>query len=201
MEIIKFDGAKPSNVSAKMYYYDSFFSKKESDFMFKRLYDQVHWREEKIKIFGKRRLVPRLIAWYGDEDAVYTYSGAVHQPLPWISILEKIKNHIQANAFGDYNSVLLNLYRDGNDSMGWHCDNEKELGDNPVIASVSFGASRYFSLKDKNDHATYKMLLESGSLLMMYGDMQECFYHSISKTKKCCLPRINLTFRKIKGKK
>ena len=117
--------------------------------MFAELRHTVSWRQEEILIFSQRRLVPRLVAWHGDTGARYTYSGTEHDPEPWLAALERIRDHACALTGAQYNAVLLNLYRDGRDGMGWHADDEPELGRNPAIASVSLGATRRFKLRHR----------------------------------------------------
>lgn len=189
----------PSNLLPKqgeIYHYPDFFSEAESTLFFESLLKEVPWKHEPIKIFGKEVMQPRLTAWYGDKE--YSYSGITMKPEPWNSTLLKIKERIEKIAGIKFNSALLNLYRDNQDSVGWHRDDEKELGRNPVIGSVSLGASRVFHLK----HYTEKDLkasveLKNGGFLLMKGETQHFWLHSIPKTKTSCGPRINLTFRTI----
>jgi len=167
--------------------------------LFVQLREQTRWSQDEIYIAGRRRQIPRLQAWYGDTKAHYSYSGLSMKPLPWTPVLLEIKQAAEALTGATFNSVLLNLYRNGQDSMGWHSDDEPELGPEPVIASVSFGATRDFALRHKHQK-THKMKLSlpSGSLLLMSGRLQQCWQHRVPKT---CLPvgeRINLTFRLIK---
>ena len=166
---------------------------------FDELKDSILWKHEKIKIFGRWVLQPRLAAWYGDEGTEYVYSGLKNSPNTWNDTLLGFKATLEAITNESFNSVLLNYYRDGQDSMGWHQDNEKELGNNPTIASLSFGASREFQLRHKFDKQipTIKCLLENGSILIMSGSTQKFWQHQIPKTKKQIGERINLTFRKI----
>jgi len=170
-----------------------------SDFYFSELLRSIPWRQKKILIFGKHVLEPRLTAWIGDPDAVYAYSGARMPPLSWTKALLKIKRRVENETDAKFNSVLANLYRDHRDSMGLHSDDEKELGKNPVIASVSLGATRKFIMKHRaNKKLPQKnYLLESGSLLVMRGDTQKFWKHGVPKETKLCGARINLTFRTI----
>mgnify|MGYP001247585789 CR=1 FL=1 len=180
-------------------YYPSFFEQKESDRYFKNLSDKITWRQDKIKIIGKEINLPRLTAWYGEKGFNYTYSGIKMNPLPWNDDLLKIKDLIENIAKVSFNSVLLNLYRTGNDSVSWHSDDEKEIDKNSPIASVSFGAIRDFQLKHKQDK-TLKRIdipLAHGSLLLMQPPTQEYWLHQLPKRKKVTDPRINLTFRVI----
>ncbi|MBT8142240.1 MAG: alpha-ketoglutarate-dependent dioxygenase AlkB [Gammaproteobacteria bacterium] len=169
---------------------------------FDTLRDEIEWRHEKIRLFGKRVLQPRLTAWYGDPGTDYVYSGLKNTPKAWTPTLQAIKHKIEEYSKTRFNSVLLNLYRDGQDSMGWHQDNEPELGDNPVIASLSFGASRKFQMRHKFDKTLAKLDFElhSGSLLIMSGQTQQYWQHQLAKTKKAVGQRINLTFRTIHHK-
>ena len=129
-------------------YYPHFFSEREANQYFNDLYSNIHWREEIYQMFGKRILAPRLVAWYGDEKAIYPYSGVTHKPRPWNTTLRVIKKKVELFCCQQFNSVLLNLYRNGKDSMGWHADNESVLGNKPVIISISLGGQRIFYFKD-----------------------------------------------------
>lgn len=181
----------------ELYWIKQFYSPSEADRLFTLFLSKLVWQEETIFIFGKWVKVPRLMCWYGDRDACYRYSGVTHQPLPWSAELLTIKKHIEQYSFHPFNSVLANLYRNGQDSMGCHADDEKELGPNPVIASLSLGDRRLFKLHHKKRKTTLDIDLEHGDLLIMAGALQHHWVHSISKTKQLKTPRINLTFRKI----
>lgn len=159
---------------------------------------QIAWEQGQIRMFGKWVMEPRLSAWYGDPGAAYTYSGKQQEPLAWIPELSALKSKTE-EAFGaSYNSVLLNLYRFGQDSMGWHSDDEKELGNSPVIASLNLGATRKFQLRRKDDKSTkIELELTHGSLLIMAGETQTFWQHQVPKTKKEVGVRMNLTFRHI----
>lgn len=161
------------------------------------LLQDVLWQEEHYTIYGKTVAAPRLVAWYGDPDATYSYSGISHTPLPWVPLLIELKNLVEQKSQHSFNSVLCNLYRNGQDSMGWHADKEPELGTNPYIASLSFGATRLFKFRHLKTKDTIDVLLENGSLLLMGGELQYHWRHSLPKTTKVNQPRINLTFRKI----
>jgi len=167
--------------------------------LFSMLHEQLAWRDEPITMFGKTFLQPRRIAWYGDEHAVYTYSGKMHSPLPWVAPLRAIMRVAEDLAATSFNSVLCNLYRNGNDSMGYHSDDEPELGRNPVIASFSIGAERVLHFRHKHDKtvATVKVPMPSMSMLVMRGDTQHAWKHALPKTSRCDQARINLTFRRI----
>jgi alkylated DNA repair dioxygenase AlkB len=167
--------------------------------LFHRLHDAVAWRQEPITLFGKRYLQPRLLAWYGDPEARYRYSGVVHEPLPWLPVLAALRDRVEALAGARFNSVLANLYRDHRDSMGLHADDEPELGKQPVIASLSLGEERVFRLRHRHDKSIepLRLPLPSGSLLVMRGDTQRNWKHEVPKRARPCGPRINLTFRYI----
>ena len=173
-----------------------FFDKQEADSFLDQLM-HLSWQEEQIKVFGRLFIVPRLVCWYGDINAVYSYSGVKHQPLIWDEELLKIKRRIENFSHYSLNSVLANLYRDGNDSMGWHADKEKELGQNPAIASLSLGDTRLFKMRHCKTKEIINIDLEHGDLLLMSGPLQHHWQHSIPKTQIEKKPRINLTYRKI----
>lgn len=175
-----------------------FFSKSLSDKYFRTLLDAIDWKQEKMNMYGKELLFPRLTAWYGDNDKPYTFSGITLQPNKWTPELLEIKKEVETKVDASFNSVLLNRYRNGNDSISWHTDAEKELGKNPVIASVNFGATREFQLKHINTNEKISIELSHGSLLIMMGELQHFWKHQIPKTKKTVGERINLTFRVIK---
>jgi alkylated DNA repair dioxygenase AlkB len=160
-----------------------------------RLIAETPWRAETITVYGKRHLQPRLTAWYG--EAAYSYSGLTLQPLPMTPLLASLRAAVEAATARRYNSVLLNYYRDGADSMGMHSDDEAELGPNPMIASLSFGAARRFILRHKRSGRTVKLDLGDGSLLLMGGELQHHWLHGINKTARVVGPRVNLTFRYI----
>lgn len=170
------------------------------------LFDSIHsetpWQQDQIRIAGKQLPIPRLQAWFGDIHTQYGYSGIELTPHPLPANLEDLKTKIEAISHSSFNSVLVNLYRDGQDSVSWHADDERELGTNPVIASLSLGTTRRFSLKHKQDKsfATQHIDLASGDLLIMGGATQHHWLHQVAKTKAVTLPRINLTFRKIQIK-
>lgn len=166
--------------------------------LFQVFSNKVPWRHDPIKVFGKTYMQPRLTSLHGTTNQGYGYANIRMQAQPMMPELNDILQRIAKIDNSDFNIVLLNLYRDGNDSNGWHADNEKELGQNPVIASVSLGAPRLFKLKHRYDkNLKHKLLLESGSLLLMSGATQHYWLHQVPKTKKQVGPRINLTFRKV----
>ncbi|MBK9460103.1 MAG: alpha-ketoglutarate-dependent dioxygenase AlkB [Sphingobacteriales bacterium] len=178
-------------------FYPNFFSKSESDMLLKSLHNNIIWKQESMNMYGKKIDFPRLTAWYGNNDKPYSFSGITLQPLPWTNEILIIKNKIDLIAKTEFNSVLLNLYRDGNDSISWHTDAEKELGINPVIASVNFGATRMFQLRHIKTKEKLEIELTHGSLLIMQGELQHFWQHQVPKTNKTVGERINLTFRVI----
>jgi alkylated DNA repair dioxygenase AlkB len=183
---------------ADIHYYPCFFAQKTADWYFQTLQSEVPWERRELFFFGKRHLEPRLTAWYGDEGAQYSYSGTTRDPKPWTPPLREIKQAVEQVAGVWYNSLLVNLYRDGKDSVSWHSDDEAGLGRNPSIASVSFGAVRSFQLRHRQDkHLRHTIDLAHGSLLVMAGPTQHYWRHQVPKTSRVVEPRINLTFRRI----
>jgi alkylated DNA repair dioxygenase AlkB len=179
-------------------YVKNFFKEEESIFFMESLKDKIKWNQDYINIFGKTHPLPRLTAWYGDRNKTYTYSGISMTSKTWNNELLEIKKKVDQYAKFNFNSVLLNYYRSGNDSNSWHSDDEKELGDDPIIGSVSLGGTRKFKLRNKkNKKKTHTIELERGSLLIMSGLTQQYWEHQIPKTKKIVSERINLTFRSI----
>lgn len=184
--------------NAELIYVPNFFNYPESDNYFKIIKDQTNWQHDDITVFGKTYKQPRLTALYGDTKQTYSYSNITMHPEAFTSNLLDIKSKVEKFSDEKFNTLLVNLYRDGNDSNGWHADNEKELGINPVIASVSFGEERPFHFKHRRlKNERHKLNLEHGSLLLMKGEMQHYWLHQIAKTKKKVEPRINLTFRRL----
>ena len=183
---------------AEMVYYPNFFGQVQANNLFEKLISEVPWQLDNITVYGKSYPQPRLTALYGNDGKPYGYSNIVMQPHPWSPLIMFIKNEVENVVKTNFTTVLLNQYRDGKDSNGWHADNEKELGRNPVIASVSFGATRVFQMKHNSIVGCKKnILLEHGSLLLMAGTTQHFWKHQIPKTAKFVDPRINLTFRVI----
>ena len=164
-----------------------------------QLISTMPWRTESIQVWGKLHPQPRLTAWYGDPGTGYSYSGIALQPLPWTPLLQTIRHAVEQLSGHRFNSVLLNYYRDQHDSMGMHSDDEAELGENPVIASLSFGATRRFILKHKTRHDLPRRVIDlaDGNLLLMAGSLQQHWLHGIHKLASHCGPRVNLTFRQI----
>ena len=184
---------------AEIIYYPQFYDKEQADIIFTELVKDIPWQQDEIRVYGKIHPQPRLTALFGNEGKPYSYSNITMQPHPWNSLLQKLKTEIEKISETIFTTVLLNQYRDGKDSNGWHADNEKELGTNPVIASLSFGAERTFQLKHNLDKDLKKnIILQHGSLLLMKGTTQHFWKHQIPKTAKPISPRINLTFRVIK---
>ncbi len=181
---------------ADIVYYPSFFESKIADTLYQDLLHGIPWQQDSIKVYGKVHAQPRLTALFGKEGKPYSYSNITMHPLPWTLLLQKIKYQIESVAETQFTTVLLNYYRDGKDSNGWHADNEKELGKNPIIASLSLGSERMFQLKhNTNPNLKQNILLENGSLLLMKGTTQHFWKHQIPKSTKITGGRINLTFR------
>lgn len=179
-------------------YYPNFFNTEKADELFKKLIEETHWQQDNITIFGKTHLQPRLTALYGNEGKPYSYSNIVMHPHQWNSLLTFIKEKIEETCNHSFTTVLINRYRNEKDSNGWHADNEKELGRNPTVASVSFGEERIFQLKhNTNKDAKLSLTLKHGSLLLMKEGSQIHYKHQIPKASKQKKERINLTFRRI----
>ena len=178
-------------------YYGPVFSVVDATHYFGALLDTIDWKNDEIILFGKKIVTKRKVAWYGDSGIEYTYSNATKKALSWTKELLEIKSLIEEQTGSIFNSCLLNLYHTGDEGMGWHSDDEKELEKNGVIASVSFGAERKFSFKHKKDQTTFSILLENGSLLVMKDEIQLFWQHKLAPTKMVKSARINLTFRSI----
>lgn len=179
-------------------YFPAIFNHSESDALFRELLETTGWKREQVKIFGKTHFSPRLIAWYGAPGVTYAYSGLTLAAQGWLPPILQIKSRIERTLAVSFNSVLLNYYRDGADSMGRHSDDETALGPEPIIASVSLGGTRVFHLQHKTE-PQYKIAipLSHGDLLFMAGLTQRNYVHWIPKTKRPVAPRINLTFRNV----
>jgi alkylated DNA repair dioxygenase AlkB len=186
---------------AEIYYLPALDLPHTPDTLMHQLIAATPWRHDEIVVWNKRYQQPRLVAWYGDRDSTYTYSGITLTPLPWTDLLLAIKEQVEKVAALTFNSVLLNYYRDNNDSMGFHSDDEPELGPQPVIASLSLGEERTFILKHKTNKQAkpVRLRLTSGSLLLMKGNTQQNWKHGIAKEPHRCGPRVNLTFRRIRN--
>lgn len=174
-----------------------FLSGTESEHHLNVLLQEIHWRQDEIAMFGRQVKIPRLQCFMGDTGIEYRYSGLLLKAAPWHPVVAALKQRIEKLTQHRFNAVLLNLYRNGEDSMGWHKDDEPELGPNPVIASLSLGGTRRFLLRN-SDNSKHEIILKSGSLLWMGPALQQHWQHSIPKTKRPCDQRINLTFRMIK---
>lgn len=170
---------------------------KQQPNLFDDLCTSIDWQDEHIKIFGKIIKCPRKVSWYGDTGINYSYSGNVHQTTPWHPVLKNIKDEIEFFTKHKFNFALLNFYRNGNNYMGWHSDNEASLGQHPFIASISLGATRTMKFKHKKLKFDHSILLEDSSLLIMKGDTQEQWLHTIPKQPRENNSRINITFRYI----
>ncbi len=170
-----------------------------ADELLQELIAGTPWRQETVTLFGRRIPQPRLTAWYADAGQAYAYSGVALQPLPWTPSLQAVKTCMETLAATAFNGALLNFYRDQRDSVGLHADDEKELGPEPVIASVSLGATRAFTLRHRSDRQrpTIRIALPHGSVLLMRGATQRHWKHGIEKQRLPCGPRVNLTFRRI----
>lgn len=182
------------------HYHGPIFSPQEADNLFSTLLHTIPWEHDEVFLFGRKIITARQVAWFGDQGCDYTYSGKKHQALPWPDELKSLKDSIERLSNNTFNSCLTNLYHDGEQGMGWHQDNEKELGTQPTIASISLGAERRFDFRHKQSREKISVALEHGSLLVMSGNTQAHWQHQIPKTKKITTPRINLTFRKITRK-
>ena len=177
---------------------NQYFSASESSDYFNSLKDEIHWEHKEIRMYGRFVLQPRLIAWYGDPDITLKYSSLNLTSTPWTATLTRIKDAIEEDLGYSFNGVFLNYYRNGHDYMGWHRDNERVHGLQPLIISVSFGAARLFKFRHYQQKDVVKNLkLNSGSLLIMKGDTQDNWTHSLPKSLRVTEPRINLTFRNI----
>lgn len=174
------------------------FSAVESDQFFNELIDNIPWKSDVIKMFGKTITTARKVAWIGDDGLEYTYSGATKQPDPWTPLLKQLKSQVEERLGKPFNSCLLNLYHDGNEGMSWHRDNESSIVFGSAIACLSFGAERRFHFKHTRTKELITTELEHGSLLVMAGEIQTHWLHALPKSKKITTPRISLTFRQMK---
>ena len=188
-ELLPFDG------SAVLH--EHFLDRRIADDAFEKIFTENSWEEHDIVVFGKRHREPRLSTWHADGGKEYEYSGLLRTPLPMTPLLISLKKQCEQATGVRFNSVLVNLYRDGNDGVGWHADNEAVNGREPTIASISLGATRRFDLRHRESKETIKVDLHAGSLLVMSGLSQHCWVHQVAKTKQVVGPRINLTFRRV----
>lgn len=183
---------------AELWFAPGWLAPEEADVLLVSLREEIHWETHRIHLFGREVDSPRLSCWIGDEEAAYTYSGTRFQPHPWPAALLPVRQRLANELDGAFNSVLANRYRDGRDCMGWHSDNEPELGPHPLIASLSLGATRRFVLKHRHDPSRkLELELAHGSLLVMGGDTQQNYRHALPRTARPVGERINLTFRRI----
>ena len=180
-------------------YIPAFLSTAMADHYFKRLLKYVPWTQHSVTLFSRSHDCPRLSAWFGDPECDYAYSGHRHRPLPWIDELNELRKLVEARFAVQLNSALANLYRNGSDSMGWHSDDEPELGKQPTIVSLTLGSQRRFRLRHKHTAKREHVTLEHGSILLMTGATQEIWQHALPKTRKPVGPRINVTFRHIES--
>lgn len=178
-------------------YYGKVMNQAQAQFYLERLLNDIEWKNDEAIIFGKLIITKRKVAWYGDSDYLYTYSNTTKQALPWTKELLELKKLAEEISGTSFNSCLLNLYHDGNEGMAYHSDDEKSLGKNTTIASLSFGAERKFSFKHKQTKDTVSVQLEHGSLLVMKDETQSHWLHRLPPSKKITRPRVNLTFRTI----
>ncbi|TZF91178.1 alpha-ketoglutarate-dependent dioxygenase AlkB family protein [Cognatilysobacter lacus] len=164
---------------------------------FATLHRAIDWENHPVRLFGREHAAPRLSRWFGDAGTAYRYSGIVREPSPWLPPLAALRERLSAELDVEFNSVLANLYRDGRDAMGWHADDEPELGSDPVIASLSLGATRRFVVKHRDGTPRLAVELPAGSLLVMQGRTQANYRHALPRTARPVRPRINLTFRNV----
>lgn len=182
----------------ELHFNPQWLARAEADALMDALMDQVHWETHRIKLFGQEHDSPRLSCWIGDPGASYVYSRVRFEPRPWPPALAALRARVDEASGVAMNSVLANLYRSGQDAMGWHSDDEPELGARPVIASLSLGATRRFRFRHRRDHSkTCSIELPHGSLLLMSGDTQANWQHALPRTARTVAPRLNLTFRRI----
>lgn len=189
MELLPHDGSAV--------YYPDAFDQHEASRLLKQLDAEIPWEQRQVRNFNKLIDQPRLVAWFGSGDAAYTYSGLTLDPHPWTPAVDECRRRCEALAGVSFNSGLANLYRSGQDTVSWHSDDEPELGPEPIIASVSFGAARRFDLRHRSGAPTIKTELLSGSIVIMSGQCQAKWKHQVARTKRVDAPRINLTFRQI----
>lgn len=183
---------------ADLRFMHGFYPPDECAELFAALMTQTPWRQERIAVWGKVHDQPRLTSWHGDPGTDYTYSGITLPTCAWTGVLMRLREDVEAETGHCYNSVLLNLYRDQHDAVGWHSDDERELGCSPAIASLSFGETRSFRLRHRERrHAPVNLRLTDGSLLLMAGDTQRHWQHAVPRESREKGPRINLTFRRI----
>jgi len=185
------------NKDGQAHYFGIIINAKENHKYFNQLLHKIEWKNENLIMFGKEITTKRKVAFYADSSINYTYSNKTKKGLEWNALLLEIKQIVTTYTGSNYNACLLNLYHDGNEAIGWHCDNEKEIIPNSSIASVSFGAERKFAIKHKTSKESHSIILQNGSLLEMLGSFQKNWLHCMPKSKKINNSRINLTFRQM----
>ena len=185
------------NKEGQAIYFGEIISEEQINVFYEELMNKIDWMNEVVVMFGKEITTKRKVAFYSDSNIQYRYSQRTKKGLTWIPILLQIKNIVESYTNTQYNACLLNLYHNGNEAMGWHADNEVEIMPNSSIASISLGAARKFSFKNKATKETISLQLENGSLLEMKGALQNHWLHSLPKSTKIITPRINLTFRQM----
>lgn len=198
MDLFENLNSEPHNLlpyNGTVFYYGKILTQEQANYYFQALMEKIAWENDKAMIMGKEIITKRKVAWYGDAPFSYTYSGTTKTALPWINELLELKQLAEAKSKESYNSCLLNLYHTGEEGMTWHSDAEIALKKNGAIGSFSLGAERKFSFKHKKTKHTEAVILEHGSLLVMKGETQTHWLHSLPTTKKVFTPRINLTFR------
>jgi len=187
LNILPFDG--------EANYFGPILSHQKTEHYLKNLLDTIKWENDQLVIYGKHITTKRKVAWYGDNNYAYSYSNATKHALDWTEELSNLKTIVERLTNSNFNSCLLNLYHNGDEGVSWHSDDEETLGNNPTIASLTFGAERKFSLKHKSSKQTVSLTLETGSLFVMKGATQSNWVHCLPKMKSITAPRINLTFR------
>ncbi len=195
-----FDANIPENLlpsDGTVFYHSAFLSSKQATDFFQKLLTSIHWQQDEVFIFGKKHITARKMAWYADDGITYTYSKSTKSALTWTPELLEIKQLVEKKTGESFNACLLNLYADGTQGMGWHSDDEKSIAPYSTIASVSLGVERKFSFKHRSTKQKVEVFLENGSLLLMQGETQKYWLHSLPKALKVTSPRINLTFRKM----
>lgn len=191
-------GASLDVPDGEVFYYADWLSSRAADKLLSLCSTEMAWQQPEIKVAGKLHRIPRQQVWVGDADAIYRYSQSTFTPFPWPAFLSDLKSKIETECKSHFNSVLLNRYRNGADGMGFHADDEPELGREPVIASLTLGFPRRFVLKHKRgQYPNRELTLQHGDLLMMRGKTQHNWLHGVPKTQKTCGERVNLTFRRI----
>lgn len=183
--------------NADRLYWPAFLNAEESDNYFQNIVKALHWQQRTLRVYNKDHLTPRLVAWCADPGIAYSYSGDTTPQQDWPPALIQLKEHVEQRCKARFNGALLNYYRNGDDSMGWHCDDESSLGEQPVIASLSLGAERTFQFRPKPPRTGERidLTLENGSLLLMSGNTQKFWQHALPKRKRIQQARLNITFR------